>query len=76
MRLSLVQLEDVNNSMQLLVQGETNITVQITYTVQRHREILHEYQDEFRKTKVLSRVLCPLGYWLMILAHGAYTWGC
>jgi len=43
------KLEQVNNSMQMLVQQGVSVTV--AHTVQRHREILHEYQDEYRKTK-------------------------
>ena len=46
----MLQLEQVNNSMQMLVQQGVSVTV--AHTVQRHREILHEYQDEYRKTKV------------------------
>ena len=55
--------------MQLLVQDGTNATVQITYTVQRHREILHEYQDEFRKTKVWCLYPNSLSLTLTLTRH-------
>lgn len=47
----LTKLEATNNLMQLTVNRGASVTV--AHTVQRHREILREYQEDFAKSKAI-----------------------